>query len=227
MYCTKCGNTGMLLDGTPCDCKISTVEFNNDITMLDVPEQYQGVIFDPNMINADMGYYYKKFMTELYDDISTMKLKYKSYLICSPKQTSKTILAYSVLQSLFRRDIDVFPVYDALEIRKIMTDVDLNKRQTYTISDPESILTTPYLFVKIPDYLINEVYQTISVLIDRRTRRNTSTIFLYDGSLSTLKKLDYQHILDKLEGDGSYGTLVIKEFWKKETKEDGKEERET
>lgn len=222
-YCPKCGNSGILLDGSPCDCRLTINVFNDSLSMVDVPDQYQGIYFDKRLICDGMSDYYRSFMDELYNNIISMKLKYKNYLICSPNRTSKTVMAYSALQFLFKRDIEVFPVYDLLEIKKITTDMDLNRKQTYTVDNPEKILTVPYLFVKIPDYLTNEVYQTMSVLVDRRTRRNTSTIFLYDGDLALLKKTDYQHLIDRLAGDGSYGTVIVKEFWKKETNVDARE----
>ena len=218
-YCPKCGGSGILLDGTPCSCNVNDITLFQDITMLDLPEQYQGVRFNSGLIK-DMPEYYKQYMRDLHNDIVNMSLKHTNILICSPAFTSKKVLAYSAMQTLFSNGVPVFPSYDLLELRKITVDNDLNKKQTYTVDEPEKVLTVPYLFVEVPSFTANEVFQMISTLVSRRTRRNNSTIFLYDGSLDTLKKVDYWHIIDNMSGDGSYGSLVCKNFFRKGEKED-------
>ena len=220
-YCPICGGTGIKLDGSPCECRVNDIVLYKDVNMIDLTEQYQGIRFHSGLIQ-NMPDFYKKYMKDLYDNIISLSLKHTSILLCSPAFTSKKVMAYSAIQELFSKGVSVFPIYDLLEIRKITIDNDLNRKKTYTVDEPEKILTVPYLFVIVPNFPANEVYQTLSVLIDRRTRRNNSTVLLYDGSLDTLKKTDYLHILDNISGDGSYGSLVCKNFYRKETEtEDG------
>lgn len=215
-YCTKCGNTGWLLDNTPCDCQMSREVFTADISMLDVPDQYQGIRFNKDIVDPSMGSFYSDYLYKIWSEIVSMKLKSTNILICSPKATSKTVMAYSALQELFRKGTDTFPIYDLLEVRRITVDMDLGKRQKYTQENPEDILRVPYLFVKVPEFCTNDVFAMLSVLIDRRTRRNGCTIFLYDGSLTNLKSMDYKGIIESISKDGSYGTLLCKEFWRKD-----------
>ena len=71
-YCPICGNTGIKLDGTPCECKMSREVFTSDIVMLDVPEQYQGIRFNKYIVDPKMGsfyydYLYKEFPMDLSD----------------------------------------------------------------------------------------------------------------------------------------------------------------
>ena len=212
--CPLCGGYKILFNGEPCSCVINKKTFNKGITLLDVPEQYQGIEYNESVVDKTMGDFYSKTLSNIYKSVCSSTLKNRNYLICSPKQTSKTVMAYSALQFLFQNDIDVFPIYDVLELRKMTIDMDLNRKQTYTVSDPEKILNVQYLFVKIPAYIVNEVFQMMSVLVDRRSRRNACTIFIYDGSYKTLEKLDYKSILKSLVGDGSYGTIKVHNFWR-------------
>ena len=214
-YCPVCGGLGVKLDGSPCGCRMTTELFTMDLVSIDIPEQYQSVRFNKDAVDMSMGAMYADYLFKLWSDITSAKLKNTNILLCSPKATSKTIMAYSAIQELFRNGIPTFPIYDLLEIRRMTIDMDLGRKSKYTQDNPEDILTVPYLFVKIPEFSNNEVFGTLTVLLDRRTRRNGCTIFLYDGSLTRLKDLDYRHIIESLAKDGSYGTLDCKDFWRK------------
>ena len=37
-YCPKCGGTGVLLDGSPCDCKTRESDLFADVVCLEIPE---------------------------------------------------------------------------------------------------------------------------------------------------------------------------------------------
>lgn len=214
-YCPVCGGSGTKLDGTPCGCRMTHELFTSELSMLDIPEQYQGIRFNRDAVDITMGTGYADYLYQLFGDVVSMKLKNKNILICSPKATSKTVMAYAAIQELFRRSIPTFPVYDLLEIRRMTVDMDLGRKSKYTQENPEDMLTVPYLFVKIPEFANNDIFGTLSILLDRRTRRNGCTIVLYDGSLKRLKDLDYRHIIESLDKDGSYGTLSCKSFWRK------------
>lgn len=53
-YCPKCGGTGVLLDGSPCDCKTRESDLFADVVCLEIPETYRGIRFDP--LNASIVY---------------------------------------------------------------------------------------------------------------------------------------------------------------------------
>lgn len=213
-YCPKCGNAGILVNGEPCDCKLNTDFLFNGLVCMDIPEQYQGMSFNPALIAEDMGDAYRNFMSNMYDSITSMKWKFRNILICSPPSRSKTTLAYCVIQTLFRKGIETFPVYDVNEIKRIMTDMDFSRKQTYSVKDPEKLYTAPYLFAKIPALVSLETYDTMATLLDRRVRRGNATIFIYNGTWESLVRLDSMGVLTSLLGDGSYGTLENK-TWRK------------
>lgn len=214
-YCPVCGGTGVKLDGTPCGCRMSMELLTSDLVSLDLPEQYQGIKFVKDAVDSGMGSYYADYLLQVYSDVTSMQMKNTNILICSPKATSKSVMAYSAIQELFKKGVQTFPIYDLLEIRRMTVDMDLGRRSQYTMDNPEDILKVPYLFVKFPAFGNNDAFSIMATLIDRRTRRNGCTIILYDGSLTRLKEMDYKHVLDGISKDGSYGTLLCKDFWRK------------
>lgn len=204
-YCAICGNMGIKLDGTPCECKISEETIFSDVVCLDIPEQYQGVVFNQSLVPSDCGEAYQNFMQTVFDQITTFRLRNKNMVICSPAGHSKTILAYSVIQSLFRKRMPTCALYDVLEIKRISSDIDLGRKDA-----DEMIYKAPYLFTKIPIDTSFATYATIAMLIDRRVRRGHSTIFLYNGSWEQLIYGDNRGVMTSLLGDGAYGTLENK-----------------
>ena len=175
-YCPECGGTHIKLDGTACECTLNVESIFSDVVCLDIPEQYQGVVFSDTIVPKDLGEYYPKYLQELYDKITSLQLQNKNIIICSPASHSKTIMAYSAIQSLFRMNVPIAPLYDILEIRRISADIDLGKESNTIIFD------APYLFAKVPIDTNFSVYASIASLLDRRVRRGNSTILLYNGS---------------------------------------------
>lgn len=215
MYCAKCGNTGVIpLTNEQCDCRLNKEFLFDSIACLDVPEQYQGLTFNEELVDSDMGGAYKAFLSKTHSDLTSMKLKYHNLLICSPPSTSKTIWTYSIMQTLFRKGIDTFPLYDIYEIKRILLDMDFGRKGVYEVENPESIITVPYLFTRIPILVESDAYEVIAMLLDRRVRRGTSTIFLHNGSWESLTRKDSFGIMSSLVGDGSYCTLENK-TWRK------------
>lgn len=83
-YCPKCGNTGVRLDGTPCDCQLPTDTIYSDLVGLDIPDQYQGVRFSRALVPLDCGDFYGKTMEELHQQITTLQLSNQNLCICAP-----------------------------------------------------------------------------------------------------------------------------------------------
>ena len=206
-YCTKCGNTGVDIDGNPCTCKFDVEGYFGSVTCLTVPEQYQSVHFNKLLMSADMPEAYRNFMDNLHDDVINGRWKFHNMALCSPASSSKTILAYSCLQSLFRRGLQTFPVYDVMELKRIMYDLDMGKKLLYDVKEPGAILESSVLFVRVPNALVREVYDTMYTLVDRRVRRGNSTIFLYNGSWEELTRLDYNGVIKNMLGNGAFTTI--------------------
>lgn len=211
-YCDKCMNSGIDIDGNPCTCRISAKSFYDSVSCLDIPAQYRGVSFNPSLVPTDLPDSYANYLKGIHNDILAGRLPDKNILICSPINHSKSILAYSCIEVLFRNGIPTFPLYDVLEIKRMLLDFDLGKKQTYDIQEPELLLTAPLLFAKIPRITSWEVYDAITVLLDRRVRRDNTTIFIYDGYWNQLIYNDKQNLLTGLMGDGHYNTLEVKSW---------------
>ena len=208
-YCPICGNTGIKLDNTPCSCKINEETIFSNVVCIDIPEQYQGILFNKDLVPLDCGAAYPEFLQSVYDKITSFQMRHKNLLICSPAGHSKTILAYSIIQYLFRKKMPVVPLYDIMEIRRIMSDHDMGK------GDATDLYSAPYLFAKIPQDTSFATYATIATLIDRRVRRGYSTILFFNGTWSQLIYGDSREILTGMLGDGHFGTIENKTWWKK------------
>lgn len=212
-YCPDCMGTGVDIDNNVCHCRFNAKSFYDTVSCLDIPEQYRGIAFNKSLLPKDLPESYANYLQEVYDTIFTGKWKQKNVVIASPIGHGKTILAYSCIEVLFRNGIPTFPVYDVLEVKRILTDMDLCRKQLYEVENPEMLITVPILFVKIPRVNTWEVYDVISLILDRRVRRGNSTIFLYDGSWQQLVYNDKNGILTGLVGDGSYNTLESKSWF--------------
>lgn len=220
-YCELCGNTGEIFEtGERCSCSVGSLsEFDNDSICLSIPEQYRAVPFNSAFLPYSLGDYYAKFMDTLHKDIVSQKMRNKNIFLGAPAKSGKTILAYSALQSLFRRNVQVFPLFDVLELRRIMNDIDMG-RKLPDLEDqevvPSSLYTTPYLFVRIPTELGYSVFDTINLLLNRRLRRDGCTILLCDFGWNYVTEADKRGTFSNLLGDGSFGTLENKSFYRKE-----------
>lgn len=219
-YCSKCGNTGEIFaTGESCYCKKGQVsDVFNTTPCLHVPEQYRGLQFDTNLVPADCSSYYPYYLEKLQQEIRTMKLRNQNIFIGAPAKHSKTIFAETLIQELFRKAVDTFPLVDVLELKRYLSDYDRGKKSTdYPEEYPPIglIYTTPYLFLKLPADLGYETFITLKQILDRRLRRNGSvTIVLSDYPWSYIIKADKTGILEGLVGDGSFGTLQNKSFFK-------------
>lgn len=211
-YCPICGNFGITPFGDPCTCGINADPFSEEISCLDIPEQYRGISFTDVLVPKDIDNSYRRYLADVHLKVTTGRWQSHNVVIASPIGHSKTILAYSCIQSLFKNGSPTFPLYDVLELKRIMVDMDLCRNQIYDVENPELIVTVPVLFVRIPRITEWEIYNTISLILDRRVRRGNSTIFLYNGTWNQLIRSDKNDILSGLMGDGNFSTLEVKSW---------------
>lgn len=212
VHCVKCGDTGITWDMQPCTCRHNVTSIYDGVSCLDIPEQYRNILFNKSLVPMDMDKGYAEFLDSVHTSITLGKWGNHNLCIASPISHSKTIMAYSCINALFRAGIDIFPIYDVLELYRIITDMDLGKKGVYEISEPEKIVSVPILFAKIPRVSRWEVYDCISLLVDRRVRRGVSTIFLYDGTWQHLVNNDKNDIISGMAGNGSFGTIEVKSW---------------
>ena len=207
-YCAKCGGTGYLIDGTPCDCKSREDDLYMGMECMEIPETYRGLKFEPLLLPNKLGDIYKNYMNKVFNDITSLRWKGKNELICAPAQSGKSVLAYCCMQTLFRKDIDVFPMYDVLELKKMMMDIEYGRLK----DNGRLLYESPYIFAYIPPILNFDVFDTVAMLVARRVRRGNSTILLYSGNWEYLKAADQKGSLRNMEGTGSLTTIHISNF---------------
>lgn len=206
-YCEKCGNTGVLLDGSLCDCQLNTQEFFGSVSSIDVPELYQGKIFNKLILPRNLPHEYGNLLQDIYDNVISLRWKAHNVILCSPPGAGKSTLAYSCIEGLFRKGVPTLTLFDLFELKRIMLDYDNGRKIAYDVSDPEYVVKAPYLFVRIPRIVTYDTYDCIAYLLDKRVRRNGSTFFLFNGTWEQLIALDKGNVLKNLTGDGSYGTI--------------------
>lgn len=216
-WCSECGNTGIIFEtGERCVCKRGEGSvFENESVCLCVPEQYRNVRFSSALLPSSLGAHYIRFMDDLHRDVINYKWKNRNLFLSSPPQTGKKILAYSALEALYRKGTKIFPLYDVMEIRRIMQDLDYNKSIPELVEmdiEPSSLYTVPYLFVEMPTEVGFAVFDTLNTLLGRRLRRNGDTFVLSELSWKYIAEADKKGSFAKLVGDGSFGTLENKTF---------------
>ena len=220
-YCPLCGDTGIDIDNKVCSCRLDVREMFETVSCLDVPEQYRGVTFSKFLLPNDLPDNISNFMENMHTSMLTGDWKMHNVVIATPTGYGKSILAYSCLESLCRLKMETFPVMDVLELKRVMTDLDLGRKQLYEIENPDRLFTVPVLFTKVPHIRGKEVFGVMSLLLDRRVRRGLSTIFLYDGSWQDLTAYDYDGLISNLQGDGTYNTLDVKSWFVKKVQAKG------
>ena len=217
-YCPLCMNTGIDINNNICRCRQKDTFSADAVTCLDVPAQYIGITFSSVLVAADIGEAYRNKLQAIHDEITTLKWAYRNMALCSPAGHSKTILAYSCMQRLFRRNVTVFPLLDLFEIQRISADMDYCRKPLYDIGEPERLYTVPYLFVRVPTAVSYDTYDIMSLLLDRRTRRGGSTIFLFNGMWGNLTCLDKRGVITNLQGDGSGCSMEVSSWHTGEVK---------
>lgn len=212
-YCPKCGNSGLDINNNPCDCEWRAESFYETVSCMDIPEQYRGILFDRFLLPKDVPDTYGEYMQKLHDSILDRKVRAHNYCICSPVAHGKTIMAYSCIEQLFRIGVPTFPIFDVLEIKRILMDIDFCRQPFHEVTNPENLYKSPYLFVKIPRVVTWEVLDTMVLILDRRVRRNNSTIFLFEGTWDQLMLRDKNSVFTALRGDGTYNTVEVSSWY--------------
>lgn len=218
--CIICGGTKYLIpSGEPCPkCnKNGNADVSFDDSCNIVPMDYRGVKFSKEMLPNDLGEAYKNDLNKIYNSIVKNSRMLRNYFIGSPISHGKKVLCYSAIQHLFFKGDIVFPIVDLGELRRIMTDLDYGKIPELCESlgvNAEDIYKCKYMFIKIPDSVGFSDIDTLLKILDRRTRRSLSTIFIYNNSWDILMLSDKYDRLASLKLDGTMGTLAVKSYWK-------------
>lgn len=204
--CLKCGNTGVMANGLPCDCGI------HDRLLLprtlDIPYQYQSIRFDKTFLKPELQLSYGTFMEQLINEVTqNIKMFNKNILICAPPNSGKTVFAYTLYGMLYAKGVSTPKFMDISEARSILMEQYTKEKDTLM-----HLTTAPIVVLKIPMDVPNKFPEIISSIIDRRVRNGTSTIFLFNGTLNDLIAQDKFNKFKSLVGDGSYNSLMAKSW---------------
>lgn len=212
--CNLCGGIGILPNGGTCKCKQGRV-LSVNTEYISIPKQYLDITFNKNLIQTDIGNDYSDYLYELYQSVINKEIAHKNIYLSSPPNHSKTLFAFSCIKTLFSRGEDVFPLYDLLEIRRIVDDFDVGRTQKYN-EYPELIFKCNILILLTGNTRNTNVYSTLINLINRRVRQGGSTIILSNFNWETFIQYDNSKALKSMEGKGDYNTIIIKN-WVKES----------
>lgn len=217
-YCMYCGNTGELPGGGVCThCKTHiTVDDEVDLSCLEIPLSYRGAVFSGGLLPRDMGTVYSSYLESLYSEVTSLKPMCKNIFISSPAQTGKTVFTYSCMSFLYKKKVSVFPYFDINEIECIMRDIDKGKKCKLISEDVDAfdLYECEILFTKIPEKIDFSTGEVLATLIDRRVRRSKSTIIFSTKSWSDIIAMDKSNSLKDLSGDGSFKSILVKNFWR-------------
>lgn len=213
--CLKCGNTGEMIDGSPCDCKASG-KVNLPIA-LEVPGIYQDSEFAAVLVPIKMP---RSYGIELEDIIDVVKKKGRythNLLICSPPNTAKTVFAYTLYRHQYLKGLPMPEIMDLVEAKELLMS---NSYDDHVQRDKEKLINSPLAAFKVPLDLPPKFAETMSTITERRVRKNGVTIWLYGGSLYDLQNQDRFGVLKNIIRDGSYNSLKVINYQYTEAKEE-------
>jgi hypothetical protein len=216
--CVKCGNSGRLLNGEPCDCEKSPSKVIKALTPTThvsfVPKDYVGLVFSKEFVNEKIPHY-ADFLGTLHNQICNMCDLDKSLFISSPPRFAKQIFAYSIIQYLLTRGVEVFPYLDAGEIGRYLRDVDHGRKPKYLDKvsvEPESMYSAPVVFVKGTINPSCETLDHLATFVDRRHRQGNHTVILSHQRWSEFTRNDYNRSMRLMVGDGQINTIKIHDW---------------
>lgn len=205
--CMKCAGSGKLISGEPCpDC---AKELSAIVPIsYGVPAQYQGVKFDKSFLPEKEQKGYGEFMEELLNTIINDYAFYqKNLLICNRPNSGKTVWAYHLYAVLSSKGYEIPPLKDIAEVRDIITSyADKELANLYS--------TARCAIIKVPRDLQPWMFDSISMIVERRVRNDGFTIFLYGGSEDDLKYADRYGRIRDIMGTGAYNTVKLYSFGK-------------
>ncbi len=212
-FCLKCGNTGIMADGSPCDCKA-----NDDIDLpviLSIPEQYQSSSFDKSMLPAFLQYGYGTLCEEIISSIKINKRINKNVLICAPPNSGKTVFSYTIYRELYSSNIPIPPIMDLFEIRRLLSNVYQETDELMLLKKAKTAIIRVQLDLppKFVEYMLS--------ILEFRVRHGGFTIFLYDGSYLDMVNADKNGRLNYIKGDGSYHTVEVHSYSNERGEADG------
>lgn len=211
--CIYCGGTGIRLDGMQCDCGAGGIDIQVP-RIMNIPAQYQGVKFDASFVPVGLGNYGSSIVQLIKEIISSPTVMSRNILVCAPPNSGKTIFAYTVIGAMYAKGVLLPDVMDLMQVRALLYDV-----YNQTSGELYHFNKARVVFVKVPQDLPNKWAETMLTIIDRRTRMNCSTFFLYSGAKADLIAQDKFKRFQSIIGDGSFNSVEVRSWIKIEKDE--------
>ena len=184
MGCLKCGDTGMMANGDTCSCGIQQRIILPD--SLKIPVQYQNVRFSKLLVREELRDSYGNYMESLLQECTENLFTFhKNIIICAPPNSGKTVWAYTVCGILYAKNVKMPEILDIMQLWGVMTSYYRSPAELV-----ESVSNARLAVFKIPLDLPSKFIETISTVIERRVRNNSSTIFMYSGRWEDLVAQD-------------------------------------
>lgn len=205
--CTICRGTGKDLLGNPCpDCagKVQRMQYIKRSGNIQIPEQYQGILFDKTFLPKECQGQYGDLLEQLKTQITRdYNMFCKNYLIISPMNSGKSIWAYNILSMLANNGHSVLPIMDLFEVREYLQYKGDNADVL------QKILKSKGLFVRIPGDVQYWAFDIMQTILEQRVKNNGFTIFLYNGTLERLEDVDKYKTFHSMRGDGTFHSIKL------------------
>ncbi len=173
-----------------------------------IPLQYQGVMFDKELVRPDITDEYGKYMEALKDRLTRQAaILNLNVLLCAPANSGKTVWAYTVYGLLYSSGARVPELMDLMQARELMLNYYQEDRTA-----AELLSSAPVAIIKLPMDLPNKFSETMSTIIERRVRNNGSTVFMFNGEYKDIEAQDRFGKIKYIVGDGSFNSLLVKSF---------------
>lgn len=200
--CIYCDDSGRRFDGSLCVCEAAKKLLQSTPIILDIPEQYQHVMFDASFLPRKLHGSYGVTLNKIIAEVTENKRISRNLLICAPPNSGKSIFAYTIIKILYSANASVPKIYDLNEVRMMMSD-------RYGLGNEEYLkfLADKTAIVKIPMDVPVKFVEIMTSIIDLRLRNSGNTIFLYDAAKEDLISQDKYDRLSDILGDGSYHTV--------------------
>lgn len=222
-YCYLCGGKGF--DDKVCpSCghemrkkaidftKIDTESFVQETKALNIPEQYNGVTWEGEILRHfktedQNNSAFDKYISQL-DKIHSMfvagTMPKKSAIIISPAGYSKRVFAYSCMQRALLHGWKVAQIIDTMDLKRLLVlSADKPGYKLFGNIDYDEYIMSDICFIEVTR-LPQHAYAApvIQEVLDKRGRLGKSTFILSDFSLDELSKYDSSRSFSAIKNQG-------------------------
>ena len=204
-YCKHCGTRKQIIKNE----EVALEEEEKRIGRVLIPNHYKNLFYNKDILlahsaNTTKEYLnYAKGMETYLNHIMQGNRPTKTVFIYSPPGNGKHIFAYSVIKTALNQNISVMPVLDLGEIERYLTACRQDLNQSIVKSmlpyTEDDLYETEILIVTIPYYQDINIGNMLLTLVDRRARRDNTTLILSHQPIDrVINKYDLNYVLTPL-----------------------------